>query len=758
MDHSLQQEQTVIGKLMNSTGGQTLATVDLDNCDKEPIHVPGHVQPHGVLLAFDGECRLTHASRNAPRLLPSLPSFGQRFSDAPFEGSAEIEDSVARVLRDAAAGEDPAPLAIELVLGGTVVDVVTHAHGGRVIVEFEPREPGSEDLATFALMAYRSMGRLRSRRDIESILAEAVATVRQLTAFDRVLAYRFHADDSGEIVAEAKAEPLASYLGRRFPAADIPVQARRLYTINTLRLIASVDDAQVPIDTDPALDPLLHPLQAAPLDLSHSILRSVSPIHIEYLRNIDVAASMSVSIVVGGRLWGLIACHHGRAHRVPYAVRMACDVLSHIVSASVQVAIEKAGARRRSAAADVCSQLAEVALQSQDVLLGLSALQPTLRQILPCDEILVAHGNNQAHPGSLPTAAAAQLVRWLSEQNDDLIALHELSRLPESLRDAIAPMRGLLALRFDRVNGGWIVLLRLEQTETITWSGPPDKVLRTGPLGERLTLSGSLAEWRQSVQGTSRPWDDVDLTIARDVLDQLGRATASRVAELERARAHLLAVLGHDLRDPLQSISAAARLLEMGRGQATMGQRITASAGRMSRLISQVLDMSRLHGGLGLGIDLRRADLAALIRGIVEEALLTYPNLSVTAHLPPALDADIDGDRMAQVVVNLLANARQHGLIGEPIEVRLEAEAPWARFTVLNVAGPIDDALVPRLFDPMKPSSVGNTRNPEGLGLGLYIASEVIRGHKGTIGYRHDGERVAFTVSVPLSPALASSV
>ena len=723
----------------------TLATVNLQNCDQEPIHIPGFVQPHGVLLALDLEGRLTHASRNARAVFPALPALGLPLLPGHLGDDEALQEPLGRMREDAATGNDDevAPMALEMAVcdADAVFDVVIHAFAGRVVVEFERRDPSHDELASFALIAHRGMSRLRNRRDISTLLEEAVLTVRQLTGFDRVMAYRFHHDDSGEVVAEARVDTLAPYLARRFPTADIPAQARRLYTINTLRLIADVRDEQVPIDAMAG--------DTTPVDLSHSVLRSVSPIHIEYLKNINVAASMSVSIVVGGRLWGLIACHHRTAHRVPYATRMACDVLSQVVSASVQTALERASASRRSQAADVRSKLVDVILHGDDIAAGMGELGRGMHQAVANDGVLFSHSGKLVDDGSLPREAAAQLMRWLDEQRDDLIAVSDRAVLPAAIGDAIRPFCGVLALRFDPVRHGLFVLLRREQVETITWSGPPDKVGRVGPLGARLTPGGSFAEWRQVVEGTAVPWDEHDLAIARQLLDELGRATSARGAEMERARARLLAVLGHDLRDPLQTISMAARIIAHGDPNSRVSERINSSTGRMDRMITQVLDMSRLHGGLGLGLRRVECDLAALVRNIVEDTAIAHPQLSIQAALPSALVATVDPDRFAQVISNLLGNARHHGALGEPITVELAAHDGVVRFAVANRAAPIPEASARILFQPLKERSLGNDRNPSGLGLGLYIASEIVKGHQGTLHYAYRDEQVVFTVQFP---------
>ena len=719
-----------------------LSTVDLNNCDREPIHVPGHIQPHGALVAFDLNGRLTNASRNAKSVINSLPKLGEGLPITFPVSEAALWSAISAALRDAETGLESAPLTMELALEERVFDVMLHTYDGRLIVELEQRAARDENLAVFALLAHRSMGQLRSRRDIATLLLEAVETVRKLTGFDRVMAYRFHQDDSGEVVAEVRVPALEPFLGRRFPASDIPVQARALYVRNPLRLIADVHDEQVPIDAHEPADRVL--------DLSYSVLRSVSPIHIEYLKNIQVGASMSLSIVVNGRLWGLIACHHGTAHRVPYAVRMTCDVLSHVLSASVQSAVERQAAKRRLAAVEVLKNLTDLLLGSDDFASAFPDMTEALGRVMSFDASLCSYGGIMTC-AALPNDSAAQLLRWLDTEEKDLIALHESAELPEALRLALQPFCGFMALCIDRVNRGWIVLLRREQIETIVWSGIPAKLERIGPLGARLTPQGSLAEWRQTVEGTSVAWDDADRVIAHDLMESLARAGAARASRMEMARAQLLAVLGHDLRDPLQTISMMGLMLEQGSPdrQAGYGKRIATSIGRMQRLIGEVFEMSRMRAGLGLGLNCVPGDVAALVRGLIEDARLAYPGVSILTELPLVLLAEFDSDRMSQVVNNLISNARHHGVAGESIWVRLAEEESMVVLSVANMAPPIEAAAIGTLFDPFKQRSIGNVRNPGGLGLGLYIASEVAKGHGGKLAYSHDGTRVTFTVSVP---------
>ena len=297
--------------------------VDLLSCADEPIHIPGSIQPHGALLYFHQDGRLEGWSANAAHALGIAPELGLPYTalGLPPACLGAIAECIG-ALDD----EDAAPMVAGLRIGAADYDCVVHAACDRVIAEFELRETSSEEVSRFAIKAHGSIDRLRRQKTIDALLASAVRQVREFTGFDRVMAYRFRPDDSGDVVAESRRDDLVPYLGQRYPAGDIPAQARRLYTLNTLRVIADMDYAAVPLLGAPG---------ARPLDMSHAVLRSVSPVHVEYLKNMHVRASMSVSIVINGRLWGLLACHHTTPKLVPHAVRLAADVLAQVMASTI---------------------------------------------------------------------------------------------------------------------------------------------------------------------------------------------------------------------------------------------------------------------------------------------------------------------------------------------------------------------------------------------------------------------------------------
>lgn len=711
--------------------------VTLDNCADEPIHIPGSIQPHGALLAFDAAGVLLAWSGNAPQLLGLTLALNTPLAALPLPDG--VHEAVAECLDSLEDGEAPAT-ALEVAIGDLQFDCIVHAYHERLIIEFELRDTPSDAVAAFALKAHAAIDRLKRQKSIDALLQLATEQVRAITGFDRVMAYRFHQDDSGDVTAESRHDDLEPYLGRRYPASDIPAQARRLYIINTLRLIADVGYTP---------SPLVGRDGEAPLDLSHSVLRSVSPIHIEYLQNMGVGASMSVSIVVAGRLWGLLACHHMAPLQVPYSIRMAADVMAQVIASLVQSIEARERTRLVEQSAEVRTRVMEALLHHDEPARALLEHAPALCQSLQVEALVVTQYGKVMVYGDIDAELAARMVASLPEGGHDLIERTAVGDWPAGMQDALGQWAGLLALRFDPATSGWLLGLRREQIHTIRWAGRPEKVVIAGPLGPRLTPRGSFDEWREMVRGRAVPWEATEQLAASQLLGEMHRASVAKHVETDRARAQLLAMLGHDLRGPLHSINMAATVLQHGGAASTMSSRIQASSTRMERLISQVLDMSRINGGLGLGLSRTEVDLVPILHDLLDEVRTSHADLRIDANLPPTLLAQVDGDRMVQVVSNLVSNARHHGDHGEPIQISLSEQDGQVLLEVRNMAPAIPDELLSTLYSPLKHASVGNVRNRGGLGLGLHIAQEIVQQHGGQIVYRYEAPQVVFAVTLP---------
>lgn len=709
----------------------------LDTCAHEPIHIPGSIQPHGALLAFDGGLRLVAWSANTLALLGVEPALGN--TPETFGFKADIIAS----LHEAAqlmGTDETAPMVLELERNHVTFDVVIHAHLNRIIVEFESRNLSADEAASFARKAHRTIDRLKRQKNIEILLQTAVEEIQKLTGFDRVMAYIFRYDDSGDVVAEKCRADLDPYVGRRYPASDIPAQARRLYVLNTLRLIADVN-------YQPA--PLIGLGDTEALDMSHCILRSVSPIHIEYLHNLGVQASMSVSIIVNGRLWGMIACHHMSTLQIPYSIRMACDVIAQIMASNVSSIQDRERAELNEQVADIRASFTDTLLNEDDVLRALSVHANALKTTLAADALVIAQQGKLMAFGDLDKDLASDILALLPTTGDDLIAWHTRREWPHALQARIGTWVGLLALRFDAVLGGWILALRLEQIETVRWGGRPEKEVTPGPMGPRLTPRGSFAEWKEIVRDSAEPWDNTRLEAARDLLTSLLRISSMRHAEIDRARRQLMAILGHDLRDPLNTIHVAAHLIKEGSSQGKMTEIIRNSSSRMERLIAQVLDMSRLESGIGLGINPSENDVTGMLGTLIDEAKIAHPGVEYKVDMPVSLHWQVDIDRLAQAANNLLSNARHHGNPNSNITLAARCDANHLCIEVSNEANAIDPDTLAGLFSPFKRSS--STTRRAGLGLGLYIAKEIIEGHKGKLTYHYQAPYVTFRMTLPIN-------
>ncbi|MDB5847402.1 MAG: hypothetical protein JWP29_1154 [Rhodoferax sp.] len=722
--------------------------VNLDNCAREPIHIPGQVQPHGVLFAFDHASVLTHRSDNATRLLAGrLPQLGEALSPGHFDALPGVH-ALLELAREAAADGDVIPHAMEIHGAEAVFDVVAHRTESGLVCEFETRQGAEPLTSNFAFVSHRGMEKLKRQQTIDGLLSTAVDEVRSFTGFDRVMAYRFRHDDSGDVVAESVVAPLDPFLGRRYPASDIPAQARRLYVINTLRLIGDVGAAPVPVSR--ASDAV------APLDMSHGVLRSVSPVHIEYLTNMGVAASMSVSIVIGGKLWGMLACHHMQPRRVSYTVRMACDVLAQILASNLQGALAREQAALVDEAASLRSRVVERVLHADDLIAALADEAGALCQALRSHGLVLAQGGNVRVHGGVGMAEGAALVQWLNERaaaSRRMVHMDSLATLPTSVRGQLEPWSGLLGLPFGEELPSWVVLLRKEQIETIQWGGRPEKDYKVGPFGPRLTPRGSFDLWREIVRGKAEPWSATELDSAQKLLDELMRADAAHTAELRRARSQLLSMLGHGLRDPLQSIADTATLLGESGGDGRITQKLQSNSSRMQRLVGQVLDMSRMQGGVGLSVDRQPVDLVKLLERVLAGNRGLHPGMEILPILPRRLMADVDGERIGQVIDKLLGNASRYGVPGEPVLVELSERDGLVLLEVSNTGQPLDAELAANMFLPFERKSPESLRGHKGVGLGLYIAHQVLVGHGGTLAYSYAEPYVVFSASFPQQAA-----
>src|SRR6476469_631019 len=489
--------------------------VDLQNCEDEPIHIPGAIQPHGVLLAVDpGTLEVAIASANCEAMT------GVSLAEAVGSLLSALigDDAAAEVHRRAADQTFREPLIVRLpasvtgTLGGEEVDISLHTTGHRLVVEIETLgRPRS------VMLSYQSargaMCRLADETTTLGLAARLAHEVAALTEFDRVMVYRFDRDWNGEVIAEERRADLNAFLGLHYPASDIPAHARRLYTVNWTRLIADVSYTPVP------LNPVLDPATRAPLDLSLSTLRSVSPIHLEYLQNMGVTASMSISLVIGGELWGLIACHHySGPHRPSQDARAAAEFLGQVASQQIAERSRSDAHQRQLATPATLGRLVgRIAATDGSVLEALMS-DPELLDLMGANGAVLSYDSVLRTVGAVPPPEVAHLVvRALLGPEDG--AIGHTDRLAD-LDPRLAAYDGLPAGAFaiGTLPDRWILWLRPELEQTVDWGGDPRNKLLSDSEDPAVRLSPrkSFDKWREVVRGQSRPWqpESTDAAVA----------------------------------------------------------------------------------------------------------------------------------------------------------------------------------------------------------------------------------------------------
>ena len=628
------------------------ATVDLTNCDREPIHVPGSIQPHGAMLVCDLRGAILHASANASALLGcDGDPVGQALSDV-------IGSQAAHDLRNEATktgGSHIAGVLLNRELPGVdhLIDVSIHHYKDRMFVEFEPSAQDREAGPSAIDLTQSLIRRISLESDVNAIAAVGAKLARTMLGYDRVMVYQFLHNGAGRVIAEAKRGDLASFMGQHFPAGDIPFQARRLYLLNPIRVISDVN--YVP-------SPVLPPVggNQEPIDMSFAALRSVSPIHCEYLRNMGVAASMSMSIVVDGELWGLIACHHDATKIVPTPARIGAELFAQYFSLQIAVAERRAEVLASAVAREKLSEIVAGHQHGQPIADALTGNLADLATLLGADGAGLWIDARWSSVGVVPADEDLDAVMTLVNR-----AVAGTSWSTSDLRSLMGPqsgfgyeVAGLLAIPISSLPRDYLLLFRSEEAHKIEWAGEPVKNVIAGPSGDRLTPRGSFETWREEVRGKSRPWTSAEQAVAeatrtylRDVVLHYSELTAEDRQRAEQRRRILNDELNHRVKNIIALVKSIA--LQTGAHAASVEDYSASLEGRL-RALAFAHDQS-LAGTSG--------DLTTLLDA--EASLHRYgatPDRVVITGQPIGLDDRTFGV-LALVVHELMTNAAKYGAL-----------------------------------------------------------------------------------------------
>jgi chemotaxis family two-component system sensor kinase Cph1 len=718
---------------------QTTPNLDLTACEREPIHIPGSIQPHGILLAVrlsDGV--LTYASAN------TAEAFG-------LDPAAVLGRPFAEVLPDLAGGL-AAELGEDRPSGGahyvrTVrvkdaakersFDAVISRSGGHAVLELEdvPQEgsPGFDALYPI-LRAF--VGRLQNAETVDSLCRLVAEDVRRLTGFDRVLVYRFDSEWNGTVIAEDRNDTLPSYFDLRFPASDIPAQARELYRRNRLRIIPDATYTPVAIQSH---DP-------APLDLSDSVLRSVSPVHLEYMRNMGTLASMSISILREGRLWGLISCHNREPRRVPIQVRNACDFLTQIFSLQLEARENTDLAENRVRLSAVQTRLLAYMAAEEHFIDGLVNNPADLMLLAGAGGVAVVTEDRCWCLGETPQESDVKMLfAWLSRHHqEDVFATDALSTiLPEATAYADRAS-GLLAISISKMHASYILWFRPEVVQTVKWGGDPRKPVREEAGTLRLHPRRSFEIWKETVRGRSLPWDQSEVEAVKELRNAvvgivLRRAEelASLADELRRSNKELEAFsysVSHDLRAPFRHIVGFSELLKKQEAD-TLTERgrryvdtIIDSAFTAGTLVDNLLNFSQMGR---TALKRRRLEIGPIVEEIRQKLMMETRDRRIEWQVSPLPAVVADPVLIRFVFENLLGNAVKYTRPRETarIEVGATREGEEVIFFVRDNGVGFDMRYVHKLFGVFQ--RLHRIEDFEGTGIGLANVRRIVERHGG---------------------------
>ena len=760
---------------------------DLTTCEQEPIRTPGSIQPHGVLLAIDpGTLRVTAASGNVVARLrrPLADVLGRAVGDVlGTEGGRAVEAALPtleigggpqflRTVAPPPAAPVAASPADPLVNANPTYYLLAHRTAQAVIVELEDAVAEGLGVSFDAMYPLlRSLvSRLANAPELGATCALAAGEVRAITGFDRVMVYQFDDQWNGAVVAEDRNDRLPSYLDLRFPAGDIPAQARELYRLNKIRLIPDAVYEPVPVVAARAI---ADAASAAPLDLSFAGLRSVSPVHLEYMRNMGTAASLSVSILVGDRLWGLISCHHHAPRHLPFHARTACEFIGQVLSLRLSAQAQAADYAERIELKTVQGRLLAHMAAADDYLKGLVAHPGDLLGLTRAAGAAVVSEGSCALVGITPAESAVrEIVAWLRESvPDETFATDELAAAYPPAAGFADAAAGLLAISFSKLHAHYVLWFRPEVVRTVTWGGDPRRPVasHTGRIHPR----ASFEAWKETVHGRSTAWRSGEVEAAAELRNNVvgivlrkAEEMAELSEQLERSNKELEAFsysVSHDLRAPFRHIVGYAELLRetqaehLGEDAQRFVRTIIESAQYAGTLVDNLLSFSQMGRASLTYVDV---DMSRLVAEVCGDVMRAAAGRKIRWEVGPLPTVTGDLIMLRLAVENLLSNAVKYtrNAAEAVIEVGCRSDDKQHAFHVRDNGVGFDMQYVGKLFGVFQ--RLHRMEEFEGTGIGLANVRRIVARHGGRAwaeGALNKGATLYFTLPRIRPPAPRSS-
>jgi light-regulated signal transduction histidine kinase (bacteriophytochrome) len=716
--------------------------ITLDSCEQEAIHRPGAIQPHGALIVLHPtDLTVLQASRNA------CDFFG-----ADLRLGGPVPATLSPIADDIKNWQNSS----EAIFQTEMPDATLTAHrsGGLIVLEIE-RSAGQALGSLFArLRGFAQV--LSAQDDVAASLAAAARFVHDLTGFDRVLVYKFDDNWNGRVVAEAGNGRLPSYLDLRFPAGDIPAQARALYAANRLRIIPNVSYEPVPIDAHREVG-----TDVGALDLSFSQLRSVSPVHLEYMRNMGTAASMSVSIIIDGRLWGLVACHSAEPHMVAVTVRDACDFIVQSLAMRISAQVHSQDASRRVELARISGHLLRAMTSALSWSEGLETLpEDLIAQVGAPGAAIISQGDCHKVGTTPSDDEIRSIVRWLSgKAEEDMFATTSLAaEFPAAVAFA-GEASGIIAIRLSELYENWLIWFRPEVIRTVQWAGDPHEIVQEKG---RIHPRKSFQAWSENVRLHSLAWTEAELSAARDLRNAIvgivlrkAEELAELTSELQRSNKELEAFsysVSHDLRAPFRHIVGFAQLLRDRENSLDDKSRhyletISDSALAAGRLVDDLLNFSQLGRA---SITHNNVDMNKLVAEVVKSVMLNHGDRVISWSIEQLPTAWGDATLLRQVWFNIIENAVKYSRNRNPSEIRVEGSVKGDAtiYRVSDNGVGFDMAYVGKLFGVFQ--RLQRAEDFEGTGIGLALVRRIVERHNGSISAHGEVDKGAsFVFALP---------
>lgn len=752
-------------------------TVNLDTCDQEPIHLIGAVQPHGALLAVhEASGIIEYASDN------TLAYVGTQAADilgtplGDLIGAANLAELSALSL-DPLTPELLRPWFISFTKAdGTVINAecLPHRQGAHLILEFLQPEPRQYPVWEDELLRRGIISELIQLNEMQELAEASARHIRDVTGFDRVMIYKFAEDKHGEVIAESTNRP-DSFLGMHYPASDIPDPARRHFTLNVMRSIPDINSARIPVRSASGAGTDAN--SQHPLDLTYSKLRAVAPVHVEYLNNMGVGASLSISLVTNGALWGLVACHHYGTRQISSSRLRFAELLGGTTSALLQ-SLENTAQLQKSIQAEKTAFYIEQQARAGRSLHDLVAEQSsTLLKLMDAQGMVLVLGDKRLPIGMLPETPL-DFTSFRAALKDGVANTQNLSSMIEMTTAQRNCAAGAALLDLSGDGSDYLVFLRSTYDQTIRWAGKPEKVETTGQDGvKRLSPRGSFALWREERHGQSKPFDACDrdalriLRRALFALNSLEREHSARAAQitaeaeeirlrhalLDAARAsslgELASAIAHELNQPLAAIanyvSACRQEFRNARtpipkpAETLMDDAIaeTVRAGELVRRVRDFISRGDLNADF---IDLNQA-----IRQGIELALVArrLPRLKINMLLDHGIPKVLaDPVQIGQVMLNLTRNAiaAMEKSQDQTLTVEVNRTKDAVRVCVSDTGPGIPADVQKFIFDPF------HTSTTKGMGIGLSLCRSIIEAHSGAIWVAPSGIGASLVFEIPL--------